>query len=195
VEKLRFSRVEARAKEKNACPWSSEFGLRLAFEFTARSNAQKGRALQPNGEKRSHGVDSFIRQPNHNFHEIPLPISLTQQDSSSRQPKLDWVVTLPLAGDFLRHLSTGHHKRWLTDSALFTAVHVSDSEPARSIYLSAEVIILLAVHVLIDPLHQYYNEQGAEEYFLQCTVFFTITIVCRSAPHMSRGSFLVEFCQ
>jgi hypothetical protein len=85
--KAPLSRVEARAKEKNACPWSSEFGLRLAFEFTARSNAQKGRALQPNGEKRSHGVDSFIRQPNHNFHEIPLPISLTQQDSSSRQPQ------------------------------------------------------------------------------------------------------------
>lgn len=60
----------------------------LAFEFTARSNAQKGRALQPNGEKRSHGVDSFIRQPNHNFHEIPLPISLTQQDHRVASPSL-----------------------------------------------------------------------------------------------------------
>jgi len=91
----------------------------ISFEFAARSNAQKCSALQPNGEKRSHGVDSFIRQSNLNFHEIPLPISLTQQRSSSRQPKLDWVVTFPLASDFLRHLSTGRHKRWLTDSALF----------------------------------------------------------------------------
>ncbi len=90
----------------------------------------------------------FPRNPLTHFPDTARP--------SSRQPKLDWVITLPLAGDFLRHLSTG-----ITSSGSLTLLFLPrgarlDSEPARSIHLSAELIILLAVHVwLIDPLHRY----------------------------------------
>lgn len=84
----------------------------ISFAFAARSNAQKCRALPPNGEKRSHGVipallhspaqPQFPRNPLAHFPDTTRPLSL--------QPPIDWAVTLPLAGDFLKHLSTGHHK-------------------------------------------------------------------------------------
>jgi hypothetical protein len=59
----------------------------ISFKFAARSSAQKCRALQPNGEKRSHGVDSCspsFASPTTISTKSPSPISLTQQDHLGR---------------------------------------------------------------------------------------------------------------
>lgn len=130
----------------------------------------------------------FPRNPLAHFPDTTRPLSL--------QPPIDWAVTLPLAGDFLKHLSTGHHKWWLTDSALFLPRCTSDLEPARRRSMPLlSWLFCSRFSWLVDKIHytNINNEQGAEEYFLQCMVFFTITIVCRSAPHMSRDpSFLFD---
>jgi hypothetical protein len=63
----------------------------ISFEFAARSNAQKCRALQPNGEKRSHGVDSCspsFASPTTISTKSPFPISLRQQDHRVASPSL-----------------------------------------------------------------------------------------------------------